>query len=646
MCSFKVESPFAPAGDQPKAIKALSEGLKTGGMHTLLGVTGSGKTFSVSHVIQNVDKPTLVLCHNKTLAAQLYNEFKEFFPNNSVHYFVSYYDYYQPESYMPGKDVYIEKDAQINEKIEQLRLEATHALMTRKDVIVVSSVSCIYGLGSPDNYVKMAVPIKVGDTIKRDELIEKLVDIQYQRNNTEFSAGKIRVIGDIVDVRSVTEDFYTRIEFYGDQIEAISFRNALTNQVTQKMNSLLLFPAKHFVINEDQREQALDSIRKELDEWVSTLGPLEQERLRSRTKYDLEMIEELGYCSGIENYSRHFDGRKPGEPPFCLLDFFPKDFLMVIDESHVTLPQVHGMLKGDQSRKKNLVDHGFRLPSAFDNRPLSFEEFEKYLKNVVFTSATPADYELKHSKRVVEQIIRPTGLVDPQVDVRPSENQVEDLLKEIESTTAKGFRTLVTTLTKKMAEDLTEFLAKRGVKVRYLHSEIDTLERTELIRQLRLKKFDCLVGINLLREGIDIPEVALVAILDADQEGFLRNDRSLIQTIGRAARNSEGRVILYATKETESMKRALDETNRRRTIQIAFNEKHGITPKTIIKAIKEGDIDLSTVEAVPKDNIPAMLVELEAEMNLAAEELQFEKAIVLRDRIHDLEKRLSAGQRN
>ncbi|MBS3061963.1 MAG: excinuclease ABC subunit UvrB [Candidatus Diapherotrites archaeon] len=641
---FKVESSFQPAGDQPQAIKELAEGLKTGGLLTLLGVTGSGKTFTVSNVIEKVQKPTLVLCHNKTLAAQLFNEFKAFFPNNSVHYFVSYYDYYQPESYLPGKDVYIEKDAQINEKIEQLRLEATHALMTRKDVIIVSSVSCIYGLGDPENYAKMAVSVRVGEEINRNTLIEKLVDIQYQRNNVDFSPGKIRVLGDIVDIRSGTDDSFTRIEFFGDTVEAISVRNALTNQLVEKMNAIVLFPARHFVIEEDQRNRAIESIRTELKEWLPNLGPLEQERLRSRTFYDLEMIEELGYCSGIENYSRHFDGRKPGEPPYCLLDFFPKDFLMIIDESHVSLPQIHGMLKGDQSRKKSLVDHGFRLPSAFDNRPLSFEEFEKYLKNVVFTSATPADYEFKHSKKVVEQIIRPTGLVDPIIEVRPSNDQVNDLFKEIESTTAKGFRTLVTTLTKKMAEDLTEFFAKKQLKVRYLHSEIDTLERTEVIRQLRLKKFDTLVGINLLREGLDIPEVALVAILDADQEGFLRNDRSLIQTIGRAARNSEGRVILYSSRMTDSMKRAIDETNRRRAKQLEFNEKHGIVPKTIIKAIKEGDMDLSSVETIPKDNIPALLIELEAEMNVAAEELQFEKAIVLRDRIHQMEKRFKAGK--
>jgi excinuclease ABC subunit B len=639
--SFKVESPFEPAGDQPKAISALAEGLAKGeGNFTLLGVTGSGKTYTASKVIEKVQRPTLVLCHNKTLAAQLYNEFKAFFPTNSVHYFVSYYDYYQPESYLPGKDVYIEKDAQVNEKIEQLRLEATHALMTRKDVIVVSSVSCIYGLGSPENYAKMAVPVKVGDSIKRDALVEKLVEIQFQRNNVDFSPGKVRVLGDVVDVRSGFDERYIRIEFNGDEIEAISVRHALTNAVIEKPDQVLMFPAKHFVIDEKQRDRAVDAIRAELDEWLPNLGPLEQERLRQRTRYDLEMIEELGYCNGIENYSRHFDGRKVGEPPFCLLDFFPKDFLLVIDESHVTVPQVGGMLKGDQSRKKSLVDHGFRLPSAFDNRPLSFEEFEKYLRNVVFVSATPSEYELKRSKKVVEQIIRPTGLVDPQVEIRSSENQVADVLTEIKATTEKGFRTLVTTLTKKLAEDLTEYIAKQGVKVRYLHSEIDTLERSEIIRQLRLGKFDCLVGINLLREGLDLPEVALVAILDADSEGFLRNDRSLIQTIGRAARNSEGRVILYAQKTTQSMKRAIDETNRRRAIQVAFNAKHHIVPKTIIKPIKEGDIDLSDTKSVPTDNIPSLLVELEAEMNTAAELLEFEKAILIRDRINALEKRL------
>ncbi len=640
MIPFKVQSDFRPAGDQPQAIAALASGIQKGGLYTLLGVTGSGKTYTVSHVIERVQKPTLVLCHNKTLAAQLYNEFKSFFPDNSVHYFVSYYDYYQPESYMPGKDVYIEKDAQINEKIEQLRLEATQALLTRSDVIIVSSVSCIYGLGSPENYEKMAVPLRVGETLKRNELIEKLVEIQYQRNNTEFGPGMVRVRGDIVDIRAGFGDDFVRIDFFGDEVESISIRNAVSNELIEKVEKILLFPAKHFVIDAVQRASAIDSIRAELDARLPELGPLEAERLRSRTRYDLEMIEELGYCSGIENYSRHFDGRHPGEPPFCLLDFFPKDFLLVIDESHVSLPQVRGMLGGDRSRKKNLIEHGFRLPSAYDNRPLSFEEFEKYLHHVVFTSATPADYEIQHSKKVVEQIIRPTGLVDPQIEVREAENQVADVLMEIQKTTQKGFRTLVTTLTKKMAEDLTEYLARQGVKVRYLHSEVETLERTELIRQLRLGKFDCLVGINLLREGLDIPEVALVAILDADREGFLRNGRSLIQTIGRAARNSEGRVILYARKNTDSMKFALSETNRRRSLQLEFNRKHGIVPKTIVKPIKEGETGLTDATSVPTDNIPALLIELESEMNLAAEQLEFEKAIVLRDRIHQLEKRI------
>lgn len=645
MKKFSLIADFKPAGDQPKAISELAEGIGKGGVYTLLGVTGSGKTYTVSNVIEKVQKPTLVLCHNKTLAAQLFNEFKSFFPENSVHYFVSYYDYYQPESYMPAKDVYIEKDAQINEKIEQLRLEATQALMTRSDVIVVASVSCIYGLGSPENYEKMAVPVKVGDKIQRNELIERLVDIQFNRNNVEFGPGHIRVLGDIVDVRPGFGEEYVRIELSDNEIEAISVRHAVSNQLVQSVNEMLLFPAKHFVIDSKQRKDALESIRSELKAVLPNLAPLEQERLRSRTNYDLEMIQELGYCSGIENYSRHFDGRKDGEPPYCLLDFFPKDFLMVIDESHVALPQVHGMLAGDRSRKKNLVEHGFRLPSAYDNRPLSFEEFEKYLRNVIFTSATPADYERSKSKQIVEQIIRPTGLVDPAIEVRSSENQVADLMKEIRATTEKGFRTLVTTLTKKMAEDLTEFFAKNGLKVRYLHSEIDTLERTELIRQLRLHKFDCLVGINLLREGLDIPEVALVAILDADSEGFLRNDRSLIQTIGRASRNSEGRVILYASKTTDSMKRAIGETNRRRQIQLEFNQVHKIVPKTIVKAIKEGEVDLSDVLAIPRDNIPALLVELDAEMNLAAEQLEFEKAIVLRDRIRQLEHRLQALQK-
>ncbi len=640
MQKFELHAEFEPKGDQGKAIKELVDGVKTGGQQTLLGITGSGKTFSIACVIEKVQKPTLVLAHNKTLAAQLYNEFKSFFPKNAVHYFVSYYDYYQPESYLAGKDVYIEKDAQINERIEQLRLAATSALLSRKDVIIVSSVSCIYGLGDPSNWMELKVHLKKGQKISRNQIIYNLVDIQFERNDLAVEPGKFRVRGDTIDIRTALSTDFLRIELFGDEIEKISRYSYPAMELTEELSEATVFPAKHFIIKDAQRKSAIESIRAELEERLPQLGELERTRLSSRTKYDLEMIEELGYCSGIENYSRHFDNRKPGEPPFTLLDFFPKDFLLVVDESHVTLPQVKGMVKGDHSRKQSLIEYGFRLPSAYDNRPLTFEEFEKYLKNVIYTSATPAEYEKQHSKQIVEQIIRPTGLVDPQIILRPTKNQLKDLMNEISETAKKGFRTLVTTLTKKMAEDLTEYLAKNGINTRYLHAEIDTLERTELIRQLRLKKFDCLVGINLLREGIDIPEVALVAILDADKEGFLRNDRSLIQTIGRAARNSEGRVILYHEKMTESMQRAISETNRRRKMQIEHNKRNGIVPKTIIKPIDEQAVELKDVKSVPKDNIPALLVELEAQMDLAAEKLEFEKAIVLRDRITALEKRM------
>lgn len=641
MGQFELVSDFEPAGDQPKAIKELSEGVKKGGQQTLLGVTGSGKTYTISQVIAHTNRPTLVLAHNKTLAAQLFNEFKGFFPKNEVHYFVSYYDYYQPESYLPGKDVYIEKDAQINEKIEQLRLAATSALLSRRDVIIVSSVSCIYGLGDPKNWRDLSFELKKGQEISREELIARLVDLQFERNDIDLSPGNIRVRGNIVDLRSTIQDNFLRIEFFGDQVEKISKMSLLDVTEIEAFESVLIFPAKHFVVKDEQRFDAIKTIREELAQRLPELPELERQRLESRTRYDVEMIEELGYCSGIENYSRHFDGRKPGEPPYTLLDFFPKDFLLVVDESHVTLPQVSGMVKGDRSRKKSLIDNGFRLPSAYDNRPLSFEEFEKYLNNVIYVSATPADYELKHSKKVVEQIIRPTGLVDPSVEVRPTKGQIQDLLKEIKATETKGFRTLVTALTKKMAEDLAEFLAKEGIKARYLHSEIDTLERTEIIRQLRLKKFDCLVGINLLREGLDIPEVALVAILDADKEGFLRNARSLIQTIGRAARNSEGRVLMYADKVTDSMQKAIDETSRRRKLQMSFNKTHGIVPKTIVKKISEEQLsELSEIDSVPGSNIPELLVELESQMNVAAEKLEFEKAILIRDKIISLEKRL------
>ncbi len=640
MEKFVLSSSFSPKGDQEKAIDELSQGLKDGGQQTLLGITGSGKTFTIANVIQKINKPTLILAHNKTLAAQLYNEFRGFFPKNAVHYFVSYYDYYQPESYLPGKDIYIEKDAQVNERIEQLRLAATTSLLSRKDVIVVCSVSCIYGLGDPKNWIDLKVNLQQGQKISRDQIISQLIDIQFERNDFTVEAGKLRVRGDTIDIRTSMSDDFLRIELFDDKIDQIIRLSYPAMEPLEQLKEITVFPAKHFVVKDEQIKSAVKSISEELQKRLPELGELERTRLESRTKYDLEMIEELGYCSGIENYSRHFDNRKAGEPPFTLLDFFPKDFLLVVDESHVSLPQVKGMVKGDHSRKTALIDHGFRLPSAYDNRPLTFEEFEKYLKNVIYTSATPADYEKKHSKKIVEQIIRPTGLVDPEIILKPATNQIKDLMEEIKKAEKKGFRTLVTTLTKKMAEDLTEYLAKNGVNARYLHSEIETLERTELIRQLRLKKFDCLVGINLLREGLDIPEVALVAILDADKEGFLRDERSLIQTTGRAARNSEGKVIMYHEKLTDSMKRAIDETNRRRKIQVEYNKKNGITPKTIIKPIQEQITEIKDLKNIPKNNIPAIIVELEAQMDIAAEKLEFEKAIVLRDRITTLEKRL------
>lgn len=637
---FEIDRTFTPKGDQAQAIEKLVKGLAKPGRQTLLGVTGSGKTFTIANVIAQVKKPTLILAHNKTLAAQLYAEFCAFFPKNAVRYFVSYYDYYQPESYLPGRDVYIEKDAQINDKIEQLRIAATSALISRQDVIVVASVSCIYGLGDPKNWYDMTVRLHKGQKISRKKLIEDLINIQYERNNTDFTPGHLRVQGDTIDIRDGPTEEFIRIQLFGDEVEKLSRHHYITGNLLEDLTETAIFPAKHYLIKEEQKERAIKAIREELENRLPELPELERQRLASRTKYDLEMIEELGYCKGIENYSRHFDDRKVGEPPYTLIDFFPKDFLLVIDESHVTLPQVHGMQAGDYSRKKALVDYGFRLPCAYDNRPLKFEEFDAKLSNVVYVSATPGDYEIKESKQVVEQIIRPTGLVDPQIEVRGTKDQIEDLYKEIEKTKKQGFRTLVTTLTKKMAEDLSEYFAKKGLKVRYLHSEIDTLERTEIIRQLRLKTFDCLIGINLMREGLDIPEVALVAILDADKEGFLRNTRSLVQTIGRAARNSEGRVILYADKETPSMKMAIEETNRRRDKQIAYNKTHKITPKTIIKSIAEGTGMLKDTKGIPRSNIPELIIELTEKMELAAEELKFEDAILLRNQIIELEKRL------
>ena len=638
---FDLISPFQPAGDQPEAIQKLVEGFSKFPCQTLLGITGSGKTFTMAHIIARLNIPTLVLAHNKTLAAQLYSELKSLFPNNRVEYFVSYYDYYQPESYLPASDTYIEKDSKINPKIEALRLKATASLMSRRDVIIVSSVSCIYGLGNPKNFKDMAVDVHKGLKISRDALLAKFLDVQYERNDTGLAPGKFRVRGDTVDLWPAYEDEIYRIEFFGNEIDSITIVEAKTLEKRGSLDAVTIYPARHYIISPQETQKALSSIQKELQEHLTQLGQLEAHRLAQRTKYDLEMIQQLGFCSGIENYSRHFESRNAGEPPFTLLDFFPKEFLMIIDESHQTIPQLHGMYHGDFTRKKALVDFGFRLPSAHDNRPLKFEETEKYFHHAIFVSATPAEYEVKSSGQVVEQIMRPTGLLDPDVEVRKMDGIFRNVQDEIKKTVSMGFRVLITTLTKRMAEDLTDALAKEMIRVRYLHSEIDTLERNEIIRQLRIKKFDVLVGINLLREGIDIPEVALVCILDADKEGFLRNERSLIQTIGRAARNRHGRVIMYADSITDSMRSAISITNTRRARQIAFNKEHGITPKSVVKPIQEEAItDVKDHKHMSKHDIPALLVELEAKMRNAADELDFDLAISCRDRIEELKRRL------
>ncbi len=641
---FKLTSEFSPKGSQPEAIEKLVEGLNKGDrFQTLLGVTGSGKTYTVANVINQVRKPTLVVAHNKTLAAQLYNEFREFFPENRVEYFVSYYDYYQPESYLPAKDQYIEKDASINPKIEQMRLAATASLMSRPDVIVVASVSCIYGLGNPENFQNMGFELKVGDRVSRKEVLGKLVDILYERNDLELMPGRFRVKGDTIDIIPGYFDNIIRIELFGDEVDRISEIDKQTGQRKEDMEYFFIYPARHYVIPEEDQKSAIKDILKELEEHLPTLDLLESHRLKQRTLYDIEMIEETGSCKGIENYSRHFDHRKPGEKPFCLLDYFPDDFLLVVDESHQTLPQLHGMYKGDYSRKKSLVDYGFRLPSAFDNRPLRFEETELYMKNVIFVSATPGEYERERSAQVVEQIIRPTGLVDPEVEVRPLEGQVKDVMEEIRKIVERGDRALVTTLTKKLAEELTDYLARNEIKARYLHSDIKTIERTEIIRELRLGKFDVLVGINLLREGLDIPEVGFIGILDADKEGFLRDTKSLIQIIGRAARNASSTVVLYADNMTDSIKRALGETERRRAMQIAYNQKHGIVPKTIRKPIKEKVVDITATKHIPKSDIPNVIIELETEMREAADRLDFEEAIRLRDMVKKLEKEIKVA---
>jgi excinuclease ABC subunit B len=635
--TFELSSEFEPTGDQPQAIAKLIEGVRKNKIQTLLGVTGSGKTFTVANVIAATGKNTLVISHNKTLAAQLYSELKQFFPKNNVGYFVSYYDYYQPESYIPQTDTYIEKDTEINEKIEKMRLEATAMLLSGEPTIIVATVSCIYSLGSPKDWEEMAINIISGKTYGRSEIIKKLVNARYERNDVDVSSGTFRVKGDTIDIVPAYSEDIVRISLFGDEVEKITVLDHITLKEKRKIKAIKIFPAKHYLVANDVRQKAVRSIREELKKRLPQLNELERQRLEMRTKFDLEMIEELGYCSGIENYSRHFDGRMPGEKAFCLLDFFGDDFLLVIDESHVTIPQLHAMYGGDHTRKKSLVEYGFRLPSAFDNRPLKFEEFEQYIRNCIFVSATPSEYEKKISHQIVEQLVRPTGLIDPQVEVRPTKNQMDDLIVEIKNTAKKGQRILVTTLTKRMAEDLAEYLSKNEIKVRYLHSEIEGLQRTELIRQLRLGDFNVLVGINLLREGLDIPEVALVAILDADKEGFLRNYTSLIQTFGRAARNSDGSVILYADTITKSMRAAIDETNRRRARQIQYNTTHKITPKTIIKSIPDQTTTLDDIKNKTTHDLNRDIIEIETQMKKYAEDLDFEKAIECRDRLRRIQ---------
>ena len=645
---FELNSEYKPRGDQPYAIEKLSKGIEDGAHHQILrGVTGSGKTFTMANIIQNVQRPTLVLAHNKTLAYQLFTEFKEFFPNNAVEYFVSYYDYYQPEAYVAATDTYIAKDSSINDEIDKMRHSATMALFERRDVIIVASVSCIYGLGDPIEYQKLVVSLRPGQEISPEDVMRKLIDVQYVRNDVEFTRGTFRRRGDILDVFPAGFDQKAiRFEFFGDEIDQISEFDSLTGKVTAKISHAYIYPASHYATSSEKTEKAIVSIEKELEERLAELNKenklLEAQRLEQRTKYDIEMLREIGFCSGIENYSRHLSQRPAGSRPYTLIDYFPEDFVLMVDESHVSIPQVGGMYEGDRSRKQNLVDYGFRLPSALDNRPLKFHEFEKLINQAVYVSATPGPYEMeKTNGRMVDQIIRPTGLLDPLIEVRPTENQIDDLIEEVHKTIAKKERVLVTTLTKKMAEDLTTFLQENGIKVKYLHSDIKTIERSEIIRELRLGEFDVLVGINLLREGLDIPEVSLITILDADKEGFLRSETSLIQTIGRAARNSEGRVIMYGDKITKSMQKAIDETERRRKIQEDFNEKNGITPTTIRKNI--GEIIQITkkeeeeeIEEFSKDDIEAILINMEAEMYKAAEELDFERAANLRDQIKNM----------
>ena len=657
MDHFELVSQFKPTGDQPQAIEDLVKGFKEGNQcQTLLGVTGSGKTFTMANVIQQINKPTLVIAHNKTLAAQLYGEFKEFFPNNAVEYFVSYYDYYQPEAYVPSSDTYIAKDSSVNEEIDKLRLSATAALIERRDVIVIASVSCIYGLGEPENFEQMMVSLRPGMGKDRDEVLRQLIDIQYDRNDMDFKRGTFRVRGDTVEVVPADRgDTAIRVEFFGDEIDRISEIDMLTGEIKNTLNHIAIFPASHYVVPKERMEKAIKNIEIELEEQVKYFKEegklLEAQRIAERTNFDIEMMRETGFCSGIENYSRHLAGLAPGQPPNTLMDYFPDDFIIMIDESHKTVPQIGGMYHGDQSRKRTLVEYGFRLPSALDNRPLSFEEFENKIDQVMFVSATPGKYEEEHELLRAEQVIRPTGLLDPEVEVRPVEGQIDDLIGEVNKEIANKHKILITTLTKRMAEDLTDYMRELGIRVRYLHSDIDTLERTEIVRDMRLDVFDVLVGINLLREGLDIPEITLVAILDADKEGFLRSETSLIQTIGRAARNAEGHVIMYADTITDSMRAALDETQRRREVQMAYNEEHGITPKTIQKAVR----DLISVsrkvaaselqmekdpESMSEKELEKLIKELEKQMKKAAADLNFEAAAELRDKLIELKKTL------
>lgn len=655
---FKLVSDYVPTGDQPEAIDRISQSIEEGNKYqTLVGVTGSGKTFAMANIIQRVKKPTLVLAHNKTLAAQLYSEFKEFFPENAVEYFVSYYDYYQPEAYVAHSDTYIEKDASINDEIDKLRHSATAAILERDDTIIISSVSCIYGLGDPKDYKELMLSLRPGMVRDRDDIIKRLVEIQYERNDVNFIRGTFRVRGDILEIFPASNDEKAiRIEFFGDEIDRITEIDYVTGKVVGQRNHVVIFPASHYVTTPERIERAIETIEEELDQAIADFKSrdklLEAQRIEQRTKYDIEMLREIGFCQGIENYSRHITGRSKGEKPYTLMDFFPDDYLIIVDESHVTIPQVRGMYAGDRSRKKSLIENGFRLESAYDNRPLNFEEFESNIHQVLFTTATPGPYEMEHTEVFAEQIIRPTGLLDPTVSVRPVENQIDDLIVEINKNVEKGERVLITTLTKKMSEDLTKYLLESGIKVKYMHSDIVTLERTEIIRDLRLGKFDVLVGINLLREGLDIPEVSLVAILDADKEGFLRSETSMIQTIGRAARNSNGRVIMYADRVTDSMQRAISETERRRSIQMAYNEKYGIVPKTIQKGVRDSieatriaeeveSYDVNDIRALKDETeISQAIIVMKSEMMAAAENLEFEKAAELRDKIMILEKKL------